>query len=319
MRSITLDQNLDSQKQNRTITFPEKFPDKEAMLSILHKIIENSWKIDMHKDQITNWLDNFNGRVYDAEDERRLALWLLCNFTFYSLEDVNHLCKTLFNKFIHDYVIRFNFSVDSIEKELEHITFSSIGSASESGGMLLYHFRQEAKLPLERFCYPTEILSNAPDTVVFIDDVTLSGDTGLRFFRKHLKDKKFKSIYYLTIISSREAISKLSAEGIIPIYCSLVDGRNKCFEECSLMFSEYQELIGKAKEISEIYGKSIVNKTSEALGYKNGGYCFGFYYNTPNNTLPIFWSNLNNWHPLFPRKEKIRNAKRLHFNARKYI
>ena len=30
----------------------------------------------------------------------------------------------------------------------------------------------------------------------------------------------------------------------------------------------------------------------------------GTYYNTPNNTLPIFWSDENSWQPIFQRYNK---------------
>lgn len=29
-----------------------------------------------------------------------------------------------------------------------------------------------------------------------------------------------------------------------------------------------------------------------------------YYYNTPNNTLPIFWSDENSWQPIFQRYNK---------------
>ena len=35
---------------------------------------------------------------------------------------------------------------------------------------------------------------------------------------------------------------------------------------------------------------------------------FGFYYNTPNNSLPIFWSK-KEWYPIFERKVKLYNAR----------
>ena len=57
----------------------------------------------------------------------------------------------------------------------------------------------------------------------------------------------------------------------------------------------------------EGYGKKIEPK--KALGHMDGQYCFGFSYNIPNNSLPIFWSSSNGWNPIFCRKEKYQNAK----------
>ena len=40
------------------------------------------------------------------------------------------------------------------------------------------------------------------------------------------------------------------------------------------------------------------------LGYNNDAYAFGFFYNTPDNTLPIFWSDHGDWKPIMKRYDK---------------
>ena len=99
MRNTILVLNLGLNDKNK-ISFTSVLPSKEEMFSILHKIIETSWKVNIDSTNINKWLDNFTGLVYDVEDEQRIALWLLCNYTFYPSEDVNHLCKILFNKLL---------------------------------------------------------------------------------------------------------------------------------------------------------------------------------------------------------------------------
>lgn len=302
------------------IEFPKDFPTEENMFEILHKTFEKSWKTDLSGSDIEEWLQNFTGEVYTIEEERKLALWLLCNYTYYSASDVNHLCRVLYNKFIHDFVIRNSLDVDQLESQLKNVVFSSVGSASESGGLLLYHFRQEANLTLDKFFYPTNIESDKNTTLVFVDDAMLSGGTGTRNYFDALKNKEYKNAYYLTIIASEEAINKLQEKGIIVIYCAIVDSRNKCFSEDSMIFNRFPDLLEYSKNMAKNYGEKILSPNSKAgpLGYKDGEFCFGFYYNTPNNTLPIFWSNYN-WRPIFARKEKLQNARQLHFNPRKYI
>lgn len=299
------------------IGFPDNFPDKPQMLSILLKTIEKSWKTEIDITKINLWLDNFTGLVYDAEDEKRLALWLLCNYTYYSPNDINHLCKILYNKFVHDLIIREKLETkEQIEAELKTVCFSSIGSASESGGLLLYHFRQEANLSIDRFFYPTSIDSTENNTLVLIDDATLSGGTGLRNFYDKLANIPHKYIYYLTIIASEDAVKRLQEKGIVVIYCALVDERNKCFSGKSMVFHRYPSLTEITKDMVKRYGEMI--EPDKPLGYKDGQYSFGFYYNTPNNSLPIFWST-ENWYPIFARKEKLQNAKQLHFVTRRFI
>lgn len=302
------------------ISFPDTFPKTEEMYEILRKTIEKAWKAEFSVSTIDDWLDNFTGQVLDVSDEKRIALWLLCNFTYYSPAEVNHLCRILYNKLLHDIITREALSIAQLEERMKRASFSSIGSASESGGLLLYHFRQEAELSIDQFFYPTEIKSD-PDTIaVFIDDATLSGGTGTRHFYNILQEKSFKRVYYLTLVASKTAIDKLKEHGIHVIYCSMVDARNKCFSQESMVFYRYQSLRDSAKRMIEEYGKRIIRPRTKMkpLGFDDGQYCFGFYYNTPNNTLPIFWSDYN-WNPIFLRKEKLQNAKQFHIDSCKYI
>lgn len=289
------------------ITFPASFPTKEVMLEVLKKTFEKSWKTDMNCDDIEEWLRNFTGMVYSAEDERRLALWLLCNFTYYNEDEVNHLCRMLFQKLIHQILIDNELHTEEdAEYCIKNTAFTSIGVASESGGLLLYHFRQEAHLDLERFIFPTEIEYTSRDNIVCIDDVMISGGTASRFFYDHESKISGKKVYYIALVTTEDAIKKLRDQGISVISCIKLDNRNRLFSEQSLAFYKFSDLLSYAKRIAEEYGKII--EPQKPLGYKSGQYSFGFYYNVPNNSLPIFWST-NQWKPIFPRKEKYQNAK----------
>lgn len=288
------------------ISFPQDFPTNESMMIFLKKTFEKSWKVDLDIEDVNKWLSNFNGSFFEQEDERRIALWLLCNFTYYNREEVNHLCAVLFKNFIHKLMEDRGLStVQEVEEMINSTYFTSIGAASESGGLLLYHFRQEAHLSIDRFVFPTAIPSNS-DIIVCVDDVMMSGGTAARFFYNNKEEFKGKSVYYLTLITSPQATQKLEELGITVIYCGKLDNRNKVFSEDSLCFFKYPQLRAVACVISEGYGKII--EPTKPLGHKCGQYCFGFYYNIPNNSLPIFWSS-NNWFPILFRKEKYQNAK----------
>lgn len=287
----------------------EKLPSKEKLLSILKKTIEKSWKIDMDVGDIESWLDNFKGELFDSHDEQQLALWLLCNFTFYNEDDVRHLCKSLYNIFYHQ--ILMDFSINT-EKELADILskvkFSAIGSASQSGSYLLYNFRHEAELSIKKFFYPTSLVPNSDTIVAFIDDVMLSGGSAVEFFENNLKDFKAKKIYYISFFVTEDAIKKLENIGIRVVYCSLLTERNKCFSPNSMIFSKYTDLLDVTQKLAEHYGTKVMS--TNPLGHDDGQFCFGFYYNTPNNTLPIFWSNSKGWQPIFERRgKKVKNGK----------
>lgn len=297
--------------------FPDGFPSEEKMLDILRKTIEKSWRIDLCIEQIEAWLRNFSGEVYEVTVERKLALWLLCNFTYYNEDEVNHLCGVLYKQLVHRLLVDKHLKTpEDAEKCVQNTVFTSIGKASESGGLLLYHFRQEAHLDLERFAFPTGIADTKCDTIVCIDDVIISGGTASRFFYS-CKDKlSGKMVYYITLITTDEAIRKLRDLGITVIYSVKLDDRNKAFSESSLLFFKYPGLSPYAKKLAEEYGKKIEPK--KTLGHGNGQYCFGLYYNIPNNSLPIFWSS-NGWTPIFMRKEKYQNAKQAKRKYNYYI
>ncbi len=299
------------------IEWPEKFPSMNTMMEIMKKTIQTSWKCNLSRDEIEKWLDNFCGEVYTIEEEQRIALWMLCNFTYYNEYEVNHLCKMLYKQLIHDMVKSdYIFEEKSIKKLIDNTYFAAIGSAGESGGLLLYFFRQEAKLSVDRFVYPTHIPEGDNIIAVYIDDVTLSGGTAARFFYNHLQNTHYKKIYYITLFATDVAVRKLEELGIIVICCNLLDNRDKCFSENSIMFLNYPTLREKAMQIAKHYGDKLEKKNG--LGYKNGQLCFGFNYNIPNNTLPIFWSS-NNWSPIFLRKEKIKNVKERDDKFERYI
>lgn len=290
-----------------SIAFPDGFPTIAEMMAILQKTFEKSWKVDLDVEDVNAWLNNFSGKFFMLEQEKRLALWLLCNFTYYNDMEINHLCSTVFKNFVHQLMTDNKLSTaEEVDNCIKKITFTSIGRPSESGGLILYHFRQEACLSTDCFVFPTSLESAKGDIIVCVDDVMMSGGTAERFFYQNESIFKEKRIYYLALLSTQEAIDKLSALNITVIPCAKLDDRNKMFSDNALCFFKYPILRAPAQIIAEGYGKLIEPK--KPLGHKDGQYCFGFSYNIPNNSLPIFWSS-NNWTPIFYRKEKYQNAK----------
>lgn len=290
------------------VSLPDNFPTEDEMLVILKKTIEQSWKNDLDIEDIQEWLNNFCGTFFDKSIERRLALWLLCNFTYYNEDEVNHMCRVLYKNLLHQLMIDSNLSTEQeVEQCIQATAFTSIGNAGESGGLLLYHFRQESDLDLTRFIFPTHITQTEFDSIVCIDDVMMTGGTASRFFYSYADELSAKKIYYITLITTDTAIKKLEKLGITVIYCAKLDSRSQAFSQDSLTFYKYPAIKDYAKVLAEGYGKQI--ESDKPLGYKGGQYCFGLYYNIPNNSLPIFWSSQNSWRPILPRKEKYQNAK----------
>ena len=222
-------------------------------------------------------------------------MWLLSNYTHYNEKEVEHLCKTLYKKFIHTYVTDQSLTEKTLLESMKNFCYIPLGSASESGGFIAYQFRKQAKIGIDRFFFPTENGSINGNVAIFIDDVTLSATQAKDPITDFVKNHSFDSVYLLTLISSSKAEQELLQNGIKTISCIEIDERNKCFSGQSILFHKFP------------------------LGYKDGQYLFGFFYNTPNNTLPIFWSNKNGWVPIFERKEKIKTDARIWRTFEKYI
>ena len=77
-------------------------------------------------------------------------------------------------------------------------------------------------------------------------------------------------------------------------------------------------------KMSEYYGKKIMAIFSDIymkefpLGYNHDQQMLGFYYNTPDNTLPIFWCD-ENWISVFLRYNKIYGKGKVEFDDEQYI
>lgn len=290
--------------------WPQNFPTMEEMMDMLQKMSKAAWQNDtsFSVQEIDNWLNNFKGKVTDADIEKRIALWLLCNFTFYNEKEIDHLCLIVYKKFLHEVAVENSIKEGSdLSLLLRNIYFAALGDASKSGGLMLYHFRQQSGLDLSSFYYPSAIPKNEKGIVVFVDDVTLSGGSAIKFFRNNLTSMKYNKAYCLTLFASDEAKSTIESFGIKVLEATVLSDREKCFSKDSLVFADYPDLRELAEKIATTYGEMLY--PGNPLGYKNGQYCFGMHYNTPNNTLPIFWST-KQWIPIFQRKEAYGHAGR---------
>ena len=302
----------------KLITFPNNFPNSSKLKTNIQDTVTYSWALQNFNDyNISTWLDNFKGEVFPKEDEIRIALWLLSNYTYYNEKEVDHLCGILYKKFIHAYITEFNLTEKGLLERMKKFCYIPLGNASESGGFIAYQFRKQAKIGIDRFFFLSEASKAYGDIAIFIDDVTLSASQAKKDIIGTNAIQSFSRTYLLTLISSQEAEAELLQEGVKTISCIEINERNQCFSDQSILFHKFPELLNPVKEFCTYYGKNLFS--SHPLGYKEGQYLFGFFYNTPNNTLPIFWSNKNGWIPIFERKEKVSTDERVWRKFEKYI
>ncbi|MCC9070920.1 hypothetical protein LNQ49_04825 [Flavobacterium sp. F-65] len=299
-------------------------PSEADLINQIRLTSEIVWEKKLDKSHITEWLTNFKGEVFKKSYEDQLALWLLANFVFYNENEVKHLCKMLYSDFIHKLIVEQDVanSIDlNYKKILGRSRFYSLGQPGESSSYILYLFRQQNEIPLKKFISRLDNLDQTVDTIIFVDDVTLStGEKSqaakyIRQLKQNNPSLKNKRILLLTFIATDDAIDYLQSENIEVVTCIILDKRHKCFEEDSMVFSYFNEHLENAKKFATHYGNIV--KPANPLGHNDGQFLFGFYYNTPDNTLPIFWAEENNWIPI--RKRYHKNYQNKLLNIGKYI
>jgi hypothetical protein len=289
----------------------EDFPSEEDLLNIIMHTSTIGWGGELVEKDIETWLSNFKGEVFDTKYERLLALWMLSHFTYYNENEVKHLCRILYKDLLHFILKETGTPTGNTEDALRlFFSKSNIISAEEtsgSGGFIAYIFRHENQLPIKQlFNFSLENISDKIENVIVIDDVTLTSGTDGQMYsfweKAKLKYPK-KNFYLLTLVASESSCEFLTKTFGLKIVTTVkLDKRDKCFANESDVFSSFTQLIPVAKSFAEHYGNKI--GITDPLGYKDGQFTFGFYYNTPDNTLPIFWGQINNWIPVLRRYHK---------------
>lgn len=294
----------------------EILPLKDQLMNLIILTNNYCWDDKFEKQDIDDWLSNFDGQALgDKEYEHQLALLLLCNFVYYNEHEIQLMCNHLLKKYIH--VIKESFRVTSKSDIISQSFFIPLGNISESGEKIAYDFRTINGLPKDRF--PDQIIDKDKfekdlddkniKYIVFLDDVTISGTQANTYLDKYGFLDKYEK-FFLTFLSAEQAPIKLKSRNINIISCNILDKRNKVLSEESFVFNIFGKhkncLIEDATLLVKHYG-IIANDKYSPLGYDNSENLLSFHFNTPDNTLPIFWGEDNHWKKLFKRYDKVYN------------
>lgn len=300
----------------------KNFPNEKSLMKVIMHTSSTVWKNELTKGHIDAWLSNFQGEAFAVKNERLMALLLLRHFTFYNQEEVTHLCRVIYRDLIHRLLISNTATsrapIDVIDEFLGKATITTFEQASGSGGFIAYIFRHANKLPMSLFSFSIDKLSSAIENVIIIDDVTLTPGSGghlFDFFTANIPKHPGRKFFLLTLISTEDSIDFLRKTFNVEVVTAIkLDSRDKCFHPESDIFSSRPNLRAAGQELAECYGRKIMKH--DPLGYQNGQSTFGFFYNTPDNTLPIFWGQVGGWEPIISRYHKNYNGRRYLENER---
>lgn len=314
---------------------------KKTILKLRNQIQNLStwlWGHKILEQDINDWLKNFENKHDDKQKEEFIALSLLSQFMFFDQREVRQALKSLYkDKYISPLVKKYRKSTSSlkiqdyekyIEESLQKTRFASIGNPSESSSIILYFFRQRNNIPKELFVHSCELIVDEKykdlEQLIYIDDISGSGSQATnKSLTRMVNEIKSKipsiKISYFTLFSTTAALKVLKESDLFDTVDTIfeLDETYKVFSNKSRYFKNYeqhnqyfQQTCEKkyfpkfdlgAEDISR--DKQDKLKTTEC-GFDNGQLALGFFYNIPNNTLPIFWADSVEWQSIFKRYSK---------------
>jgi hypothetical protein len=299
-------------------TLEEDLKDKIKVMS------QTIWEGKANGPQIDTWLSNFTGQVIDIATERRHALYWLSRYMYYGVREVEALLRAIYLDLFRYPLIeaarkKNGDTRDQIllsrlfNEELSRTRFLPFGGMAKSGAMLLYHFRHITGLSEELFAAVEGVEAKKPECTpptatryVFIDDLLGSGDQASSYMKRFvapIRDAYGSSveISYFVMFATEAGVNLLRAshkelDRIEAVH--VLDDSFKCFDSDTRYYPAFGLDSATGKSIASLYGSRV---DPHPLGYKDSQLLLGFFYNTPDNTLPVIWSRGSSWKPIFGR------------------
>lgn len=307
---------------------------KESLEKKVIAFYTDIWK-DIRDTDYQKWLDNFK----DSDKEKLHALYLLSKFTYFGNLEIRAMLKAIYRD-LYKYPIIENirktnddttddsFLKDQFELYRNRTRFLGVGNPSESGVHLLYYFRQENTLPKTFFIHAHELFNSkysvdekrmeqtwADDSinhVVFLDDFCGKGTQAICYITELVKQIKELNnscqVDYFVMVANRDGLKNVKKETGVDCAKAVfeLDETFKSFSSNSRYFANVKEGIDKdfCKQMCEKYGDKRAKDAKSPLGFNDDELLLSFFHNTPNNTLPVFWTD-KDWYPIFNRAIKI--------------
>jgi hypothetical protein len=315
---------------------------QKKLMDKLERLMVHVWSNGYDKRNIDTWLKNFDGSFcQDIEKEKYFALHLLSHFLFFNQNMVRQMLSSAYADLYVvplkqeirkklDNTLDYKIIQEYFKSELEKTLFIGAGNPSESGAHLLYYFRQVNNLSKERFSdfygvfsekiidqvygVPTNVevgfLRKDISKIVFFDDLVGSGTQITDYLKARIAAIRSSApdvkLQFISLFCTKKAMDMLNLPDMFDSQASslfLLDETFKAFHEKSRNFKKDGEPSNNELEnFCRHYGESLLQQ--HPLGYKDGQLMIGFSYNTPDNTLPIFWFS-HQWKPIFQRYSKI--------------
>lgn len=237
----------------------------------IRTLVNHVWDREVGWPEVNAWVNNFDGRIFDKDEEQIYALLSLSRFMYFSKRLVREMLKSLYRDHFESPLlqrIRRNLggTKDSslirrmYNQELLATRFIGVGNPAESGAHLLYYFRQVNRLPKQLF---VDIAGEFSQTIewkrdatcsrpsgnirymprdsrvsryVFFDDLVGSGTQASRYLADHLsrirQAKQSLDISFMSLFATTNGLEKLNGK-------TLFDGRAMCLFELDNTYKAY--------------------------------------------------------------------------------
>ena len=232
--------------------------------------------------QAKAWIDQFD------EEDLGTALELLHCLTVYSADAVRQMCQM---------------AVQLLRKKIgdeSEVLVVPVGPASKSGHMLAYFFRTATDLKSSQFMSgPQDSRLESARVIAYLDDYVGTGDQFLRWrdsFRRDLKGRSVRELY-VSLVGVDRGLERIRETAGIDTVCTDIRGERS---DCSSVPDDFLEKYSAG--LYQVRGQDMWD------GYGHARATVAFFYNVPNNTVPIVWSDGCNsrgqeWEPLLTRYE----------------
>ncbi|MGG0747260.1 hypothetical protein ABE088_28730 [Priestia megaterium] len=266
------------------------------------EIFKTRFKGSLDEFQIMLWLNNFR-----TEYDRRIALDVLGQVDYYEEFQMIELYELCLKEILKN-----------SDQNMKFIVLP-IADFGKSGTAMIYFLTKTDTYEQNRHRFKLlphyrQLKPHLKEDIalVLVDDFLGTGNSAIDFYNHAIgpQVKKVKVVpktYFISTVSLIKAKENIESKISNSVVYSF-DERDKVFKKYGSPFGSYKKM-KPVRELCYKYGRELNRKNP--LGYDNSQALITFSYGCPNNSLPIFWSSLNNWYPIFPRffEDKVSRAR----------
>jgi hypothetical protein len=234
---------------------------------------------------VHSWLKQF------AAEDQWVPRRLLKFFRYFDVSAVTELLSALYDELVKD------------ANDMSHTIFVPSGTVASSSNAVLYLFRQVNNIPRGQLLPLSDVPSLALQTrrLVILDDYSGSGHSAERLWAETLASvaAAHPSIEFVfaCMVAHHQAIEHLkNTTGFKVVAAEVIPSSHLPFTNDSQIFPSEDER-SRATDIITKYSEKI-SPEGGAFGYASTTSLVAFFFNTPDNTLPIFWASTDDWSPL---------------------